>query len=388
MLRRPIASSGVGRARLSLGTLAFVGLLLGGCAAKSGDDESKASAEDRDGGESSQGSPSAGDKPPADGADGDELITEDDTSGEPSLADGGVGAAPVGGDGGLSPEEELVDSLLGDPTAVLPGGGFVDIVEDENGVVQILCGTDICQCADGIDNDGDGETDNLDGECTSPFDHDEGTFATGVPGDNSDPNWQDCFFDGNSGAGDDRCRYHTDCITGDAAPDDQRCQVADECVKFCEPLAPPGCDCFGCCEVPYGEGIIGILVSESCSLDMIEDTEACPRCTPSPLCNNECGECEVCVGKGLQDLPDHCFEQTPPDDTTPPPDDTTPPPDDTTPPPDDTTPPPDDTTPPPDGTGSPGNVCDGGATACVVSSDCGAFAYCAFGCCQALPVIQ
>ena len=74
-----------------------------------------------------------------------------------------------------------------------------------------MCNGAACACADGIDNDGDGELDGFDTECTGANDDDESTFATGIPGDNRDPVWQDCFFDGNSGAGDDKCRYHSDC---------------------------------------------------------------------------------------------------------------------------------------------------------------------------------
>src|SRR5262245_3809742 len=39
------------------------------------------------------------------------------------------------------------------------------------------------QCSDGIDNDGDGKIDYNDPECVGPLDNDEGTYATGIPGD-------------------------------------------------------------------------------------------------------------------------------------------------------------------------------------------------------------
>src|SRR5690606_26909529 len=81
-----------------------------------------------------------------------------------------------------------------------------------------LCGG-TCACSNGVDDDGDGKVDGFDEECTGAADDDEGTFATGISGDNVDPKWQDCFFDGNSGAGDDGCRYHTDCLTGDLPED-------------------------------------------------------------------------------------------------------------------------------------------------------------------------
>ena len=87
-------------------------------------------------------------------------------------------------------------------------------------------------CANGIDDDGDGLIDGFDPECTGAADNDEGTFATGIPGDNRDPVWQDCFFDGNSGAGEDGCRYHTDCLYGDLPADDPDCVLSQECVEL------------------------------------------------------------------------------------------------------------------------------------------------------------
>ena len=67
------------------------------------------------------------------------------------------------------------------------------------------------QCSDGIDNDGDGKIDYDDPECVGPLDNDESSFATGIPGDNMDACKQDCFFDGNSGVGDDGCEWQLKC---------------------------------------------------------------------------------------------------------------------------------------------------------------------------------
>ena len=67
------------------------------------------------------------------------------------------------------------------------------------------------QCSDGLDNDGDGKIDYADPECVGPLDNDESSFATGIPGDNSDACKQDCFFDGNSGMGDDHCLWQLKC---------------------------------------------------------------------------------------------------------------------------------------------------------------------------------
>ncbi len=167
------------------------------------------------------------------------------------------------------------------------------------------------QCTDGIDNDGDGFIDGLDSECTGPFDNDEGSFATGIPGDNQDPKWQDCFFDGNSGAGDDGCRYATSCLYGTTAQDDPSCTLSQYCVDFCGARTPNGCDCFGCCTVQAADGSsIDIYEVSSCSLSQLDDEKACPRCTKNTQCENTCGECELCPGKTVADLPASCTPPT------------------------------------------------------------------------------
>jgi len=165
------------------------------------------------------------------------------------------------------------------------------------------------QCSDGKDNDGDGVADSHDPECTGPLDNDEGSFATGIPGDNVDPKWQDCFFDGNSGGGDDHCRYSTGCLTGELEPTDKDCQVVDACVKFCKPLTPNGCDCFGCCEVtgPNGE-VAHVTIKSTCTYAEVGDPDKCPVCTPSTACNNTCERCELCVGKSS--IPADCGQGT------------------------------------------------------------------------------
>ncbi|HYP88299.1 MAG TPA: hypothetical protein VEQ59_09095, partial [Polyangiaceae bacterium] len=130
-------------------------------------------------------------------------------------------------------------------------------------------------CSNGLDDDGDGLIDGFDPECTGAADDDEGTFATGIPGDNRDPKWQDCFFDGNSGAGDDGCRYATGCLTGDLDRDDKACALTDACIEFCAPLVPNGCDCFGCCTVQApGGDTVDVETSASCSVDRLGDTDA------------------------------------------------------------------------------------------------------------------
>jgi hypothetical protein len=168
-------------------------------------------------------------------------------------------------------------------------------------------------CDNGLDDDNDGLADGFDPECTGPWDNDEGSFATGIPGDNQDPKWQDCFFDGNSGGGDDGCRYSTSCLTGDLAADDEACSLAQNCIDYCAKLTPNGCDCFGCCTIQANDGSsVDIYTTSSCSLDQLDDEAACPRCQKSLDCQNTCGECELCPGKTEADLPESC---TPPPTT-------------------------------------------------------------------------
>ena len=167
-------------------------------------------------------------------------------------------------------------------------------------------------CNNGLDDDGDGLADGLDPECTGSFDEDEGSFATGIPGDNKDPKWQDCFFDGNSGGGDDGCRYPTSCLLGDTAADDPDCELAQGCIDYCARLTPNGCDCFGCCTVQATDGSsVDIFTTATCSLDKLGDEDACPRCQKSIGCDNPCGECELCPGKTVADLPESCVPPPP-----------------------------------------------------------------------------
>jgi hypothetical protein len=150
----------------------------------------------------------------------------------------------------------------------------------------LLCGDVACQCNNGLDDDGDGTVDGFDVECTGAIDDDEGTFATGIPGDNRDPKWQDCFFDGNSGAGDDRCRYPTECLTGELPLSDEACAITQSCRDNCQPRTPNGCDCFGCCAIALpGGGTTDVLLVDTCSAEKVGDTEACPSCVPNPECS-------------------------------------------------------------------------------------------------------
>lgn len=197
----------------------------------------------------------------------------------------------------LDSEESPLDATVADSSpAAAPS------VADGNRYTSTGCLAGETACSNCLDDDGDGLMDAFDPECTGPLDDDEGTFATGIPGDNRDF-CQDCFFDGNSGHGDDDCQYHTDCLYGETpssagASGCFSCEVSDTCRNTCQELTPNGCDCFGCCEIPIGNGETRhVLLSETCQLDLASDPSACESCVPSADCVNECDPCEICIGK-------------------------------------------------------------------------------------------
>ncbi|HVU49806.1 MAG TPA: hypothetical protein VHL80_03910 [Polyangia bacterium] len=173
------------------------------------------------------------------------------------------------------------------------------------------------QCSDGIDNDGDGLIDSADPECTGPADNDESSFATGIPGDNVDPCKQDCFFDGNSGMGDDGCQWQLDCdplSTNNRCPYDpsfvqkhmNECSTtasqSQKCLDNCRKYVPNGCDCFGCCAVPGAS--TPIRLDPTCTSKDFNDPTKCSPCTQVTQCLNTCGRCEICVGK--PNVPEDC----------------------------------------------------------------------------------
>jgi hypothetical protein len=172
------------------------------------------------------------------------------------------------------------------------------------------CGGTIYACGDGMDNDGDGFIDLFDPECTGPCDDDESSFQTGLPGDNMDCK-QDCFFDGNSGQGDDGCIWDLRCdpanpganigceYTGGNNCNNQPPNQDQGCIEFCAPFVPPGCDCFGCCTVQTPKGPVDIFLNSGpdCSLDNLD---ACQTCTSQiDDCGTPCvpEKCQVCFGE-------------------------------------------------------------------------------------------
>ncbi len=287
------------------------------------------------------------------GASGPPPCETDNPPAECSQVCGATAPCPIGffcgTDGTCTAECALGTASCGDtesctnegkcvPTADLPDGGSG------------------AQCSDGIDNDGDGFADGADPECTGATDNDESTFATGIPGDNKDAIKQDCFFDGDSGAGNDGCDIHVCCLLSpgdkDGCPSDLKpdmydpnnCEQTEQCKTVCGALTPVGCDCFGCCSVCNGEGCFDILInpllSPNCTAENADDPDICASCTKSADCGpvDECAslECQLCPGEVL---PEECMGV---------------------------------------------NECTTGQQACETSEDCGTSGFCSNGCCLAV----
>lgn len=289
---------------------------------------------------------------------------------------GGTGGDGGGGDSVVT--DATVDVEVGTPGSLPPGSTVLPdgaIVLPDGAIVGpdaiVGCVPGSTQCTNCKDDDGDGLVDWMDPDCTGPLDNDESSFATGIPGDNIDPCKQDCWFDGNSGSGDDGCLFDLRCYPGykdpkcpyDAkmAADPKKCPPpTTKCIEKCKPLTPKGCDCAGCCDVYDAAGTVHtVKLVSTCTSASLSDPTKCPVCTKIADCSNPCGKCDVCLGKLT--LPPECFPKpdagpdAPPDATT-------------------------DTTPPP-----PPSGCPEGFPACSVSTPCPAGSYCLTGCCIKAP---
>lgn len=190
-----------------------------------------------------------------------------------------------------------------------------------------LCQGQTYQCGDCVDNDGDHLIDSDDPDCTGPCDNTEDSYYGGIPGQNNAPCKEDCYFDQDTGSGNDRCYWNQECDPLSVAPayppsGDAHCSYspgatvpgsgstceglsatqASACLSYCLPLTPNGCDCFGCCELPADSGqFVWIGASQqnagTCDAAHVSDPAACPPCTPVKSCFNACDPCEVCVGR-------------------------------------------------------------------------------------------
>lgn len=245
---------------------------------------------------------------------------------------GGTSAGGAAGGGGASGDGSAGTGNTGGTSGTGGiGGGF----NPDGGISQ--CQGHTYQCGDTLDNDGDGLIDAYDPDCLGPCDNTEGSYYGGIPGQNKAPCKADCYFDQDTGPGNDDCYWNHQCDPLSVAPDfppegsacpydanvktpgtSKSCAELDQaqsqtCTDYCGPLTPNGCDCFGCCELPAGGGKYVYLGSEvngvgSCDVASLNDPAKCKPCTPVKACLNGCGKCEICIGKPT--LPAECY---PPD---------------------------------------------------------------------------
>ncbi|MDP3277191.1 MAG: hypothetical protein Q8Q09_18525 [Deltaproteobacteria bacterium] len=205
----------------------------------------------------------------------------------------------------------------------------------------VACGGRLLECGDCVDNDGDGRIDERDPECLGPCDNTEGpVLLAGVGGEAGGPCRSDCYFDFGNGSGNDDCEWDHRCdplaVAPNYPPEGMSCAYessrvgsrtcpatqSTQCLNFCQPITPNGCDCFGCCTFPQIAGRPAAMGGEwvwlgsrnaagagSCTLADVRDTSRCLSCTPVRQCLNECGPCEVCVGRPMP--PPECFPPPP-----------------------------------------------------------------------------
>jgi cysteine-rich repeat protein len=239
--------------------------------------------------------------------------TETDSTETDSETDSGSGTC---GDGVVDPGEACDDGNLVDGD-----GCSARCVEVPT---PLSCNGMIWACGDGIDNDEDGLIDTDDFECISPCDNTENDLCEDLAGvDNGCE--IDCAFDSNGGQGDDHCDAHWGCyppneiyMCTSLPPDAPECSiVSPDCVDFCEPLLPNGCDCFGCCAF-NGQTVksnAGTLVDGQFGCCDLDDLTFCSSCEIRLDCFNPCDSdaCELCFGQTIDDLPQDCTEPSCPD---------------------------------------------------------------------------
>src|SRR5689334_20032949 len=130
----------------------------------------------------------------------DDVLVGENFGGSIGLPAGGSGGTPsAGGDGGFP-----LDPAGGDagPTRSAPSPGPC---------VPVSCGGMPRQCGNCKDDDGDGRIDADDPECLGPCDDSEAELFTGISVRVNGSCRADCYFDLNSGSGDDGCSWSFRC---------------------------------------------------------------------------------------------------------------------------------------------------------------------------------
>jgi len=226
--------------------------------------------------------------------------------------DPSAGGADAGtGDGATSDASGLVDGSAPGDAGIVGDAGWQS---DECYITY--CQELLYACGDCEDNDGDGLIDSQDPDCLGPCDNNEAGFNTQIPGGNSQPCMADCYFDKDSGPGNDDCYWDQRCDPlqpeavqaclynipcGTCQCTEWSTTQSTTCLDICLPLVPNGCDCFGCCELDADTADFRFIGSPGCGPDNLA---ACDPCTPVTGCFNECGDCELCLGR--TELPPEC----------------------------------------------------------------------------------
>jgi hypothetical protein len=263
----------------------------------------------------------------------DEEVGRDLPSGGSS---GSAGNAGFGADAGLS-----LGGIGGSASGGAASGGAAG--SDAGGCQVTKCQNHVYACGNCKDDDGDGKIDMEDPDCLGPCHDAENTYYGSIPGQAGPACTVDCYFDSDSGPGNDDCHWNHRCdpLSASQHPPEgpgtcaydpnantpgtgERCGGTDAgsglyenqsatCLDKCGSLTPNGCDCFGCCELPAGTGKYVWLGSETnktgtCTRAGVNDPEKCHPCTPVKGCLNTCEKCELCLGK--ETLPAECAPKT------------------------------------------------------------------------------
>ncbi|MBX5484366.1 MAG: hypothetical protein IRZ16_21295 [Myxococcaceae bacterium] len=240
--------------------------------------------------------------------------------------DGGVSTGEDGGqDGGLVADGGVGDG--GDDGGVgVPGDGGTPVQTDAGTCYTAACAGKIYACGNCLDDDHDGLIDSADPDCLGPCHNREDSFDLGIPGGgHGNCGSIECYYDPNSGSGNDNCIYDLTCdplepvpacpFSGKRVGETAACPATQPqaCLDVCRAITPNGCDCFGCCTVMLADGgtrdiFLGSeeATGTKCTLENAGDPSACRACTPNPSCFKECGTCQLCLGKDT--VPPECVD--------------------------------------------------------------------------------
>ncbi|MFO7564750.1 MAG: hypothetical protein R6X02_19050 [Enhygromyxa sp.] len=263
----------------------------------------------------------------------------DETGGTSGVHGDGDGDQTGDGDGDQTGDGDGDQTGDGDGDQTGDGDGDQTGDGDPGECVITECAGKLYECGNCLDDDDDGKIDAADPDCWGPCDNNEGGFKGNIPGQANAPcTSMDCYFDQDSGTGNDKCYWSHSCDPSEPNPSScnyspnspvpgsgMSCEQAKQnqgeiCLDVCGPLVPNGCDCFGCCEIKSGGETYTVYLGTedaegngSCSLADVADPQKCAPCVQVDGCLNPCeaDECEICIGGNT--LPDDCDEAGCPD---------------------------------------------------------------------------